>query len=245
MANYPLPDPRMENPGMFLPGKKPIGPVEVGALLLNGSTVIGFPWHGLKELVKAGSPILFGSGTVPTLQNGALRIYGGSGTSAGYKWGANAPIGGNDFLVIAKWRQLSGPRQVVVSNNHSFSASWRIFVGTDNTVSFAVYNGNTPYIVTSSAVAVDGDVITAVGARIADVVYLYINGAFVGSTGVPISGLDVDPSSKTLSVGWDRNNGTEYCNDMELHFAALKVGNLARGLLSKISANPYQFLIPA
>lgn len=25
MANYPLPDPRMENPGLFLPGRKPVG----------------------------------------------------------------------------------------------------------------------------------------------------------------------------------------------------------------------------
>lgn len=274
MANYPLPDPRMENPAMFLPGKKPIGPVDVNwkqaskykLRSLAYPTAGGVLTFSTKNIDKklsrpSGSNIGFsvgGNGLAAEGKTAAStntiqleKCYSGNTGKAWSPTGPRISI----MLIVEQDGILLGGNHPIFGINSPTTQPYEPFQisinGSSNDVTFSVqsagsYSGSR--VVTLTDGLYDGELAVFIGTSDGTNAKLYKNGVQVGSVST-ITGAPVYPND-AAACGMSMLNFYDYTGQNRLFDGWIYMGAFFDSALTpdevlKLSSKPYQLLTAA
>lgn len=274
MANYPLPDARMENPAMFLPGKKPVGPVDVNwqqaakyklrslAYPTSGGVLTFSNQPTEKNLSRPnGSNIGFSIGSKGVAVEGKTassthtlqleKCYSGVTDKA---WSPTGPrismmiIVEQDGILLWGNHPIFGINSPATQPYEPFQISIN---GSSNDVTFSVQSAgsySSSRVVTLTDGLYDGESAIFVGTSDGTNARLYKNGLEVGSVST-ITGAPVYPNDAT-ACGMSMLNFYNYTGQNRLFDGWIYMGAffdkaLTPGEVLNLSNNPYQFLIPA
>jgi len=244
MADLILPDPRMEMPELFEPGRKPTGPVEIDWDHWAGKICrYAFIPSNRRDIAKNDGVFTEGS-----IVSASVAEFDNSS-----KFQYSSPFDVlTEFTVIAKIRRDTqgfdglfsdknaanwGSTPGISLNGLTSSSSGYSFVIGPSTNALSVNNATAPLrgwhtvAATYTAGATDG-------------MKLYVNSAQIGAR-TPTSGYTA--SSQNLRIGTYYAEGSSWSWDGAVEYLMVFGRDLSAdiGLMREISRHPHQFLIPA
>lgn len=251
MANYPLPDPRMENPAIFLPGKPPIGPVAIDLdhqFLRKNNLIAAWVFaHGLTDLISGLEIIKTGSGV--TINNGRLNF--DAGTNYAYIPAADSPIKNRSKYTIATRANTFGTDEMILSvfGQSGGSTDMQLYHSTNKCLWRPANTSSNVDAYTSGIQNVPISHVCVQNAGAAGVHYTMRNRQHKTTTGtgtsalVPANKFLIGVDADSIGSGGDGSLG----NYMEGWIEYLYVFDNAMPQASakSLNINPYQFLIPA
>jgi hypothetical protein len=234
MADLILPDPRMEMPELFEPGRKPVGPVEIDwdHPLARG---LLFADIGGGDLATSAQPELL---------LGAARErgdYAFDGTDSKVDYGDLAQVDG-----LAKMTAMSSLINADGNNAGVFSkrsdtgnGSWQVW-DFSGKVFARIYIGGVANSATGTSTRPVGAAYTAGLWYDGATLRAIYNNGFEGS--LSVSGT-IDNTSDSVQLGWSFSDAYSLSGSIQWAFVWNRA--LSSSEVALVHKNPYQFLIPA
>jgi hypothetical protein len=224
--SYRLPDPRLEMPELLVPGRRPMGEVEIDWQNSMTFGLSGF-WllPNLKDLVTGRVAIVNGS---PTYYPDRINFNGSSEIDTGpYSQSLNY------FTIIAEF-DVTGSvttTQMIMCTSGSQAAAIQYL------------NTNTPRVRAANKLvsgSSNNGRLTVAGRYNTDIntAQIYQNGSLAGS----IANATTNPTSGNLFIG--SQNGLNYFSG-DVYYCMIYNRYLGADEIVDLYRNPYQFLIPA
>lgn len=258
-ASFVIPNPRWEEPNLLIPGRKPVGPVQIDwshPLARDIEACWVTPWG--KQLRDLKGKYITTTGTNPaTIQRGNL-FYVPSGTT-GTEYDLRPSAAGDRTLYIRGRSNLTTTQiclsirlgsgsfnQVSLGYNYWTTGA----VNTTITGGFSAFATRDPdphsYSYTAAGIVAAGEWFTLVGVfKSGEALKIYVNGKKLSVT----SSLTFDvgdgwSAAQHTEIGGAADGGSTGWNG-DIATAGIFTRALSDAEATSLSANPYQFLIPA